>query len=526
MPTSTLRGTTGATALALALCAAPAIAAEPALVSAATQGDVAAVGRLLKSRAPVDDADATGTTALHWAVRGGHTEVVRQLLAAGANVKAANRYGVTALQLAAVNADAAMVDVLLKAGADPNATLPEGETVLMTAVRGGVPAVVGRLLEAGAKVDARESFYGETALHWAAADNHADAIRMLVKAGSPVNERSGAQVFARRRSGQSVLPLGSWTPLMYAVRQNAADAVTALLGLGADLNAQDPDGATALIIALLNAHYDVAGTLIDAGADVNILDNEAGTGALYYAIDMHRLTIGHGRPNPHEVGTLTALDIVRKLLEKGANPNVVSKALMFQRQHTFGDTSLGKGATPFLRAAKSGDIQVLRLLVAAGADPKVKMPNGANALHLAAGLGWRDGSAAAPSYDQGTEPEAVATIDLLLDLGLSLSDTTDAGDTPLHASVTRSSTLIIQHLLDKGADKGAVNKKGLTPFAVAKAIQPAVRHKDLVPTLTLLMRPGDTMGGNPLDSTARVPLIGEESSRPRPARPPNSPVAP
>jgi ankyrin repeat protein len=222
------------------------------------------------------------------------------------------------------------------------------------------------------------------------------------------------------------------------------------------------------------------------------------------------------------VGTLTALDIVRKLLEHKANPNVVSKAIMFQRQHTFGDTSLGKGATPFLRAAKSGDIEVLRLLVAAGADPKVKMPNGANALHFAAGLGWRDGSAAAPSYDQGTDPEAVATIDLLLNLGLSLSDTTDAGDTPLHVSVTRSSTLIIQHLLDKGADKGAVNKKGLTPFAVAKATQPAVRHKDLVPTLTLLMRPGDTMGGNPLDSTARVPLIGE-----RPAgAPPAPPAAP
>jgi len=522
MHTRVFRRAAGAAVLAVVLSATTAPAAEPALVTAATEGDAAAVARLLKSRAAVDEADATGTTALHWAVRGGHTEIVRRLLAAGANVKTANRYGVTALQLAATNADDKMVDVLLKAGADPNATLPEGETVLMTSVRAGVPAVVGRLLEAGAKVDARESFYGETALHWAAADDHADVLRMLVKAGAPVDERSGTQVFARRRNGQSVLPLGSWTPLMYATRQNAREAVTALLGLGADLNAQDPDGATALIIAILNAHYDVAGQLIDAGADVNLLDKEAGTGALYYAIDMDRLTIGHGRPNPHQVGTLTALDIVRKLLEHKANPNVVSKAIMFQRQHTFGDTSLGKGATPFLRAAKSGDIEVLRLLVAAGADPKVKMPNGANALHFAAGLGWRDGSAAAPSYDQGTDPEAVATIDLLLNLGLSLSDTTDAGDTPLHVSVTRSSTLIIQHLLDKGADKGAVNKKGLTPFAVAKATQPAVRHKDLVPTLTLLMRPGDTMGGNPLDSTARVPLIGE-----RPAgAPPAPPAAP
>jgi ankyrin repeat protein len=380
------------------------------------------------------------------------------------------------------------------------------------------------LLEAGAQVDARESFYGETALHWAAAGDHADVVRMLVKAGAPVNERSGEQVFARRRNGQSVLPLGSWTPLMYAARQNAAEAVTALLGLGADLDAVDPDGATALIVAILNAHFDVAGQLIDAGADVNILDKEAGTGALYYAIDMHRLTIGHGRPNPHQVGTLTALDIVKSLLDKGANPNVVSKAVMFQRQHTFGDTTLAKGATPFLRAAKSGDVEVMRLLLAKGADPKVRMPNGATALTLVAGLGWRDGSAAAPSYDQGSEAEAVAAIDLLLDLGLSLSDTTDAGDTPLHASVTRSSTLIIQHLLDRGADKKAVNKKGLTPVAVARAAQAFVRHKDLAPTVALLAIPGEAAPDtNPLSSTARLPLQGERPAAGNAAAPSSEP---
>ena len=91
---------------------------------------------------------------------------------------------------------------------------------------------------------------------------------------------------------------------MYAARENALDAGRALVAAKADLDATDPDGATALEIAIINANYDFAAFLIDAGANPNVVDKEAAMGPLYAAIDMHRLAIGHGRPNPRAAGTL------------------------------------------------------------------------------------------------------------------------------------------------------------------------------------------------------------------------------
>src|SRR5207237_829644 len=135
---------------------------------------------------------------------------------------------------------------------------------------------------------------------------------------------------------------------------------------------------------------------------------------------------------------------------------------------TAGDSALAEGATPFLRAAKSGDIEMMRALAAGGADPKLAMPNGANALMFAAGLGWRNGSPAAPSYDQGTDEEAVESIRFLLGLGFDINGTNDNGDTALHAAISgRGSELIIAFLVAQGADPEKKNKRGQTPLALA-----------------------------------------------------------
>jgi ankyrin repeat protein len=451
------------------LCSA-ALAADgsPPLIEAVKSGDRAAVRQLVKDTSQVRAAEPDGTTALHWAVRADDLETVRLLLAAGADASAATRHGVTPLQLAAVNGSRAAADVLLTAGASLHAVLPEGETILMTAARTGNADLVTLLIDRGAQVDAREHWNGETALMWAAAENHPGAVRALAAGGADVDARSTLFDIPRRRSGQSVLPLGHWTPLMYAARQGALDSTAALLDAGANPNLTDPDGATPLVLAIINAHYDVAAGLVKRGADPNIADKDAQMAALYAAVDMNTLAVGHGRPNTKPSGRLSALDLIEILLANRADPNARLAAPLMQRHHTIGDGALGAGATPFMRAAKTGDVAAMRLLVAAGAQPALTLPNGVNALMLAAGLGWRDGSPAAPSFDQGTEEAAIEAIRYCLELGLDLGATTTNGDTALHAAVSgRGSPKIVRYLVERGASLEAKDKRGRTPLDLA-----------------------------------------------------------
>ena len=440
------------------------------LLEAARTFDQDAAMRLVLDGADVDAAENDGTTALHWAAHAGSDALVVALLDAGADPNVVNRYGLTPLQAAAEGGHEVSVVALLDAGADASAVLPEGETVLMTAARSGNLVVLQALLDHGVDIEARDSFYGETALIWATVENHAAAVEMLVAHGADVDAASTEIDYPTRRAGQSVLGLGRWTPIMYAARENALETGTALIEAGANLDLQDPDGATALVIAIINGHYEFANLLIEAGADPNLADNEAAMGPLYAAVDMHRLTIGHGRGTPPPVGLLTAIDTARLLLEHGADPNASLLRPILTRTHTMGDFALGEGATPLMRAAKSGDIEMIRLLVEHGADAFATLPNGTTVMHFVAGQGWRNGSPAAPSYDQGTEAEAVLTIDFLLELGLDIDAQNEAGDTPLHSAVSgRQSEMIVARLLERGADPSIENGRGQTVLALAEA---------------------------------------------------------
>jgi ankyrin repeat protein len=123
-----------------------------------------------------------------------------------------------------------------------------------------------------------------------------------------------------------------------------------------------------------------------------------------------------------------------------------------------------------MRAAKSGDVAVMQLLLAAGADPKRTQPNQATALMLAAGLGWRDGSPAAPSFDQGSEQDAIEAIKLCMQAGIDINATTNAGETALHAAISgRGAESIVRFLVENGANLTAKNKQGRTPLDVAVA---------------------------------------------------------
>jgi ankyrin repeat protein len=446
------------------------------LVAAVKTDDAAAVRILVNEGADVNASEPDGTTALHWAARRDDAITVKLLLDRGAKADAANRYGVRPLFLAAANGDSKVISLLLSAGADVNARLPEGQTVLMTAARTGNAESIRLLLQAGAEPNVRESWLGETALMWAAGENHAAAVAALVAGGADVNVRSTTLTIPEWWLKPPALaflsiefPRGGWSALMYAARQGALDTVKGLVDAGADVNAAGPDGVTALILAIINAHFDVAALLLDRGADPNLAD-DSGMAALYAAVDMHTMPAVLARPEAKPSGELDHVRMVELLLSHGANVNAQLKAPLLIRQNLEGDRGLGAGTTPLMRAAKSGDTVLMRLLLQHGADATLPQRNGSTALMIAAGLGWRFSGNSTPYGDRGSESDAAEAIRICLAHGADINARNANGDTALHAAVAgRGSDTLVRALLDEGADPHARNARGQTPLDIASS---------------------------------------------------------
>ena len=433
------------------------------LVEAAKQGNRESVRSLLRAKVPVNTPAADGTTALHWAVRADDIEMTRLLLQAGADVRHADRYGITPLKLAAENGSAAMIGVLLKAGADPNAALPTGETALMTAAHTGKPDAVSLLLANGANPNARERRFGETAVMWAAAENNGAAIRVLADGGADLNAKSNLTSFPEFKfltSGMVItaLPRGGWTPLMYAARQGATDAARALMEAGANANLTDPDGASALVIAIINAHFDLAAMLVEKGADPNVPDT-SGMTALYAAVDMHTLGPMLSRPAPKVTDKLDAAALVPVLLKHGADPNARLKKPIIGRHHDSGDASLGEGTTPLMRAARTLDVTVMRALLEGDANPALTQKDYSNAaMILLNGRG------------AGDEAALLEALKLCVEQGLDIDAFNANGQTLLHLAVQRGADSIVRYLAESGAKLDMKNKQGRTPMDIALGV--------------------------------------------------------
>ncbi len=492
------RANVGATAV-VALFVAAAITASgqaPNLREAVRAGNAPAVRSLLQKRVDVNAADADGTTALHWATRNNDVETVKALLKAGANANAANHYGLTPLFLAATNTGGAIAQALLAAGANPNQTASRGQTPLMTAARAGNVAAVKALLDKGAKVDAREEILGEQALMWAAAENHAEVVTLLLSRGAAVNARSNPLKFPRDSFGlegvQTALPKGDWPALMYAARDGAPDAARALARGGADLNAPDSEGTTALVRAIINSHYDTAAVLLEEGANPNIADG-SGMAALYAAVDMSSLGEIYGRPPRPVTDKRSVLDLIELLIAKGADVNAKLKRATLMRNHTPGEGTLGEGTTALMRAAKHGDHRVAQVLIAHGADVAAKGRQGANAILFACGFG-RGQSAFAEDF--GTEPDFLKTVQLLVEHGADPKAANDAGGTTMHFAAQSGFNSVVRFLASKGAPLDLKDKQGRTPVDVANGVGgrgraggPAVVHKDTAALIQQLIDP-------------------------------------
>ena len=438
------------------------------LVRAAERDDLKAAMDLLHFGANARTRDVDGTTALHWAAHVADAQLAHALLQAGADPKARNDYGATPMSAAAEVGATAVLKELLDAHADVESPNSAGQTALMVVARTGRLDAAELLLKHGAKVDAREQWGGQTALMWAAAQSQPEMIRLLVKHGAEVNARATSRDWQRRVTAEGRpkdMTHGGLTPLLYAAREGCLACVRELVNHKADLNLWDPDGITPLVMALLNIHWDVARYLVEAGADVNLWDIYGRT-PLWCAVDMN--TLPHGRRiDLPALDDTTGLQMVQMLLDKGANPNAQLKLRAPHRQVAFDrytEPMLNVGATPLLRAAKAGDVPVVKLLLQHGALPDLPNFNGDTPLMAASGKDWINAPTRGAFF---TQDEAIKVYTLLRAAGADVKARTHFDQTALHSAALHGWNEIVKRLVADGADVDAQDDNTLTPLDFA-----------------------------------------------------------
>jgi ankyrin len=496
------------------------LAGSTGVADAVMKGDTATLRTLLKQRADVNAPQTDGATALHWAVYRNELETADSLIRAGANTKATNRAGASVLSLACISGNAAMIEKLLDAGADANERGPNGETPLMMAARTGSVVAIRALLRRGGDINAKEKLRGTTALMWAAAEAHPEAVKVLIEHGADIRARSNpapkgraaylaptavarARQFSEendgnarpQRRGESEADGGGLTPLVFAARRGDIESIKAMVDAGADINQTTQYGWTPLLTATQNRYYAAAAFLLERGADPNIA-NKGGWTPLYLATDNRNI---EGGDYPVRKPDLDHLLFIQKLLDKGANPNAraidsTETRTIFTMQWLYED-----GATPFLRAAQSGDLKLMKLLLEYGADPLIPTKNGDTALMVAAGIGWVEGVTF-----EWSEKENLEAVDLLLKLGIDVNAADGDGRTALHGAAHKGRNAVVQLLADHGAkldtkDKGSrdtINGEllGYSWQAVDYAdglvrvgVQSALAHPDTAALLRKLM---------------------------------------
>jgi ankyrin repeat protein len=494
--------------LVFALLGTATAAAEQTLLEAAEAGDRDAAIAALEAGGDVNARGPDGTTALIWAAYNGDGELVERLLAAGADANAQNEFGTSAISEAAIGGYASVIGALLKGGADADAANPEGETPLMAVARTGNLEAATLLLDAGADVNAIELWGQQSALMWAAAQHQPEMVKLLIARGADVDARGAVRNWERKvikEPRPKDMNQGGFTPLLYAAREGCIECARELVAGGADIDLPDPHRVTPLVLALLNLHFDFAAYLIEAGADVNKWDLYGRT-PLYMAADTSTLPVmGNGSmvvlPSTDK---MTALDVARVLLEKGANVNAQLKRRPPYRnvpQDRGGDSILSQGATPLLRAARAGDTPMVNLLLEHGA--LVDLPSNQGVTPLMAAAGVEFGLRVTRGRNR-TEEGVLSTMRALLDAGADIearmlveprgesaahllvieqrlsdfsydyrgrqvpSARAKPHRTALHGAAMKGFTPIVKFLAENGADVYAQDANGATALDLAE----------------------------------------------------------
>jgi uncharacterized protein len=497
---------------------------------ASVNGDAAIIEALIKGGADPNEKQPLGRTPLMEASRTGNVDAMKVLLDHGAQVNAKETLrGTTPIMWAADEGHAAAIKLLIDRGADikaQSALVERGrgpalgkssdprkqvaaQGAALAAGQASPPLGGGRAAAPGGRGGGRGGRGGAAGGRGAGGAAQAGADGTDQTADFADDATAAAVGFGGAGRGRAVVKDGgALTPLVYAVRANDLDSVKVLLAAGADVNQVTGYGWSPLLVATQNRYYKLGAYLIDHGADVNLANKGLWT-PLYLATDNRNIESGD---YPVRKGDMDHLDFIKLLLDKGANVNARLKDSTETRTVFTNQWLDENGATAFLRASQSGDIVLMKLLLAHGADPKIDTVLHVTALQVAAGIGWVEGI----TYEWSPE-QTLEAVKLLLDLGLDPNAQADTGRVALHGAAHKGATAVVQLLVDHGAklnirDYGNTDNRGgklaihtwepvdYADGLVRVGVQSAIAH----PETGLLLRKLMTAAGLPAPPVGRT----------------------